>query len=175
MVAVYEFLPDADRYRSLVPVSDAGMDRLLALDEPPARDWKAPELRWIGAVTPGDFPALVGHVPVVSDRALKMLEPFLGDRIDPLPIRVEGGGYTALHVRDFPDCLDTEKTEARWFEPGRARLIESYAFRPDCLEGHHLFRLRERARGLALLSGTMMKTIRDARLIGLRVELLWEG
>jgi hypothetical protein len=175
MVAVYEFLPDADRYQSLVPVSDAGMDRLLALRELPALDWKAPELRWIGATMPGDFPALIGQVPVVSARALKAMQPLLGDRVDPLPIRVQGGGYTALHVRDFPDCLDIVKTEARWFEPGRARMIESYAFRPGCLEEHHIFRLKEEAGGFALLSGAMMQAIRKAGLVGLQEKLLWEA
>ena len=175
MVAVYEFSPDTDRYRSLVPVSDSAIDRLLALGEAPSDEWTAPQLRWIGAETPGDFPYLIGHVPIVSDRALKVMGRLLGDKVDRLPIRVEGGGYTALHIRDFPDCLDVKASEIRWFEPGRARLIESYAFIPNRVEGHHLFRLRERAEGLALLSGVAMKTIRDANLVGLREELLWEG
>ena len=132
-------------------------------------------MRWIGATRTGDFPYLVGEVPVVSDRALEVLGPLLGPRIDRLAIRVEGGGYTALHIRDIADCLDAEASEARWFEPGRARLIETYVFRPERLEGHHLFRIREMPNGLALLSGEAMEAIRSAGLTGLKDALLWHS
>lgn len=175
MAEVHEYLPDTDRFRALVPASKAAIDRLLALGADPVADWTPPRMRWIGATRSGDFPNLIGHVPVVSDRALEVLGPLLGPRIDRLAILVEGGGYTALHIRDIADCLDAEASEARWFEPGRARLIERYVFRPERLEGHHLFRIREMPKGLALLSGEAMEAIRAAGLAGLKDAPLWHS
>jgi hypothetical protein len=173
MAAVYEYRPDVNRYRSLLPVSDSTIDRLLTLGEEPVEAWKAPQLRWMGAIELSDFPSLLGHVPVVSDRALEVLGPLMGPMVDTLPIRVEGGGYSMLHVRDFPDCLDTRASRIRWFEPGRARMIEQYVFVPERLRGHHLFRLKERPNGLAFLSDAAMQAICNAKLIGLEQALLW--
>lgn len=175
MAAVFEFRPDTDRYRGLAPVARVATERLLSLGERRAEGWRAPELRWMGAHAPSDFPYLVGHVPVVSDRAFEVLAPLIGARTDKLPVRVAGGGYTALHVRDFPDCLDVEASKIEWFEPGRAMMIEDYVFRRDRLEGHHLFRLKIRENGIAFLSGEAMEAIKAAGLTGLVDALLWEG
>jgi hypothetical protein len=175
MVTVHEYLEDTDQYRSLAPVEDETTEALLSLGAAPATDWQAPRFQWTGEERVSDFPFLIGHVPVVSDRALDVLKPFLGPLVDTLPIRVPGGGYTALHIRDLADCLDTDASKIRWFEPGHARSIERYVFDPDALRGHGLFRLQIFPDGYAFLTGEVMAAIKSAGLTGLMDAVVWEG
>lgn len=173
MAAVYSFSPDTDHYQGLFPVSDAAIDRLLSLGRDPAQGWKAPNLRWIGATKIGDFPYVIGHFPVVSERALDVMLPFFQDT-SVLDVKVEGGGYYGLHIRDFPNCLDTNTSEIEWFEPGRARDILTYNFKSNDLQGHDLFRLPELAFGHAYLSDRLWDAIQNADLKGLLETKVWE-
>lgn len=175
MTAVFEFLPDADRYQSLIAVSDKTYERLRGLEQQAVGRWTPPNLRWIGATTKGDFPHLAGHFPVVSDRALEVLKPLLGRDTDVLKLNVPGGGYAGLHVRDFPDCLDTERSDIRWLAPGRAYDVIDYEFRPEAVKGHHLFRLPQLSLVRTFLSDKAMDLIEEAGLKGLIRKKLWEG
>jgi hypothetical protein len=175
MTAVFRYRPDTDAYRALVAVSADTYDRLKELGSEPLKQWTPPRLRWIGSGEKGDFPNLAGHVPVVSDRALEVLRPLLGEDVDVLPLDIPGGGYAALHVRDFPDCLDTQASDVRWLEPGLAYDVVKYEFDAECLEGHHLFRLPQLALVRTFLSGAAMDRIRQAGLVGLREARVWEG
>src|SRR5687768_10887337 len=103
MTAIFELNQDVDRYQSLTPVAESALERLMALGEQRVERWRPPNLRWIAATRKGDFPYLTPAVPVVSHGALEVLKPLFSPATDVLDINVPGGGYVALHVRDFPD------------------------------------------------------------------------
>ena len=177
---VYEYLPDGDRFAVLGPVSTKTFSRLRTLGSDPVTNWTRPRLKWITGGASTDFPYLTPRIPVVSDAALRTLRTFFG-KVDVLDVMVPGLAkseekkcYHALHVRELVDCLDVERSNANWLEPGLASAITTYEFDAQKLKGKHLFRIPQYAASAVYLSGELMQAIREEGLVGLAEDtLLW--
>jgi hypothetical protein len=115
---------------------------------------------------PGDFfHPTIGH-PVVSERALEVLMPLLGGRMEPLPLEwvpVVGPGRTPIPPPAEPvrlsmlNVLDVVPFSAdavvrRNKETGAVITVTRYTFRPEEAEGKHLFLPEGRWLGPCLVS-----------------------
>lgn len=114
-----------------------------------AQDWTAPKLKLFEAEGEaekpiGDFPTIVGTVPlVVSERALSVLLEVIRESVEVLPLQVNEGQYHCLNI-EVCDCLDPGRSVVKRFSStGRIMHVESYHFKEDWLEGIHIFRLPE--------------------------------
>jgi hypothetical protein len=82
----------------------------------------------------------------ISEHALEVIRPLVGDAVEALPLEVVDHPeqrYYVLHVVDLVDCLDREHVEGRRIAEDAYTDITQYAFRPGTTDGHHLFRLPE--------------------------------
>ncbi|MCX7841375.1 MAG: hypothetical protein N2559_18220 [Anaerolineae bacterium] len=92
----------------------------------------------------GDFPGLAIIPLSISARALKLLHPLVKDNTETLNLITEPplGKFYALNIF-FADCLDHSRSVLVRYTDGEIMDVDKYAFRPNCLEGKHIFRLPE--------------------------------
>lgn len=93
----------------------------------------------------GHFPCLSGLAPLaISAQALNVLFPLIQNQVEVLDLITEPplGKFYALNIF-FADCLDHSRSVLVRFTDGGIMDVDKYAFRPNCLEGKHIFRLPE--------------------------------
>ena len=93
---------------------------------------------------PVDFPGLGGLGLAFSERALRALEPLVGDTIEALPLVYEGPGqFYVINILDVTDCLDLERSELNQHSDGYISTVKKYAFKPGSIHGKHIFKCAE--------------------------------
>jgi hypothetical protein len=149
-------MEDPNEYRSLTTPwlsSDERLDvgALFRSGNPLGASWKPVRVElWENgdeARKPiGHFPCLSGLAPLaISTQGLHVLLPLIQNQVEALELITEPplGKFYALNIL-FADCLDHSRSVFLRFDDGRIMRVEKYAFRPNCLEGKHLFRLPEK-------------------------------
>jgi hypothetical protein len=170
---IYKFTTDPDNYNSLHNLGDFSA---FYVAKPLAPGWEPPyreEDRTVGKA--GDFPSLIGGVPVFSLRAWEVLRPLIDNTVEALPLETDGGSYYMIHVLDHIDALDYARAEVTRFSEGDVMWVDSYAFKPGLLKGKHMFKLPESARSLVYVSEAFKTLVEKAGLEGLNLEYLAEA
>lgn len=141
---VYRIIPDSDRFNCLQARSkdQYKLDQLVG--KPIASAWKpiTAELDDTAGRS-GDFPSLLGGVPVFSETAWLVLEPLIRSSAEALPINSSDGAYYIIHVLDIVDCLDHDRSKIVRLPSGGVMDVEKYVFKEGCLKDKHIFRLPE--------------------------------
>ncbi len=87
-----------------------------------------------------DFPMINGCIPVVSERALTIIQPFIEeDGVEILPINVEEEPFYILHPLKIYDVLNTKKSEIQYFKSGRVKNVGKYVFKSAVANAPNLF------------------------------------
>jgi hypothetical protein len=92
----------------------------------------------------GDFP--VAPCQIISDNFKQVIEEYVDGLVEFFPIRIktkEEQKYYIMNVVNICDCLDKEKSEAKYFSDNIRimRMIE-YAFKPMDEKDSRIFRLK---------------------------------
>jgi hypothetical protein len=165
-MAVYKMVPDTDKYHRLV-LGESGqriVNRFLGRSL--KKRWKPLSVSIYKSKKWGDFPRLESHVPVFSDKALKILEPLIADSIEALPLISDSKRFFAVHVLDLVDCLDYERSEVKRFPEGNIMRIGWYVFKKGCIDGKHIFRIREAPLKDVLVSEEFKRVVEESKLEG---------
>jgi hypothetical protein len=88
----------------------------------------------------GDFVQLFG--PSINLKAKEILEPYIGNTVEFLPLKTDLGTYFTLNV-SLVDCLDVSRSELKRFHDGGIMRVERYAFYENRLKDIHLFHIPE--------------------------------
>jgi hypothetical protein len=112
----------------------------------------------------GDFTGFIG--PAISLRASTILEPYIANTVELLPLNTYIGPYFLLNV-DWVDCLDVSHSIVRRFRTGRIMDVESYSFRWEKLDNIHIFHIPELAMSKLFVSDVFKKIVEDNNLGGL--------
>ena len=143
-MSIYVIVPDSDIYHSLLLGDSDDWDVFHQFDGRKFIDsWRPVPVRIYRSHKSGDFPSLVSHVPVFSRRALHALSPLIGDSIEALPLQNSVEELYAINVLAVVDCMDYSRAELKYFSDGEIMDIIRYAFKPDCIKGKHIFKVRE--------------------------------
>jgi len=120
----------------------------------------------------GDFPSLANYskVPVVTERAWRLLQPLIGYCCEVLPVvHPSGQSHFFIHVMETIDALDVERAEINRSKiDGRINRIYKYAFKPGLLEGKHIFKLPLESGADLLVDDEFRKVVEENGLKGLR-------
>ena len=116
-----------------------------------------------------DFPWFAG-VPAYSTRAVDALRPLLELHGKVVPLRGAGDAFCALDVRVRLNALDFDQSGVQRFRSGGIMLIESYAFRPEAIEGWAIF--VDRGWNEVFVTQDYVDAVADAGLAGAEFELL---
>ncbi|MFM9265242.1 imm11 family protein [Tychonema sp. BBK16] len=152
---VYYPKPDVNNYDTILALNEE--DEILLLHFLGDLHWyEVPEV-WqpipaevYSKGKPGDFPAIVGFHLTLSERALRILQPIMGESVELLPVVcTTGEQYFAIRVLDVVDCLDYSRALVRRYpNSDRVMVIDSFAFKDGCISDRNIFRLPELNRAL---------------------------
>ena len=171
-VRIYKYRCDGDVFDSLSLRSRSGHDDVLnkLLGQPVGQAWTPLKAKFYRVGRQGDFPYLAGHVPAFSKRALSALSPLLGDTIEPLPLVTPSGTYSAIHVLEVIDALDLNRSKVEWLDEDRILDIERYVFKPEAVQGKHIFRIRQHALAFTYVSEAFRQAVEESALEGLALK-----
>lgn len=91
----------------------------------------------------GDFPSLIAHIPVFSEKAANLLKKDLLLHGEILPLRGARGFYYAYNVTKIVDALIINKCDVIKFPDGRIMDIKKYVFDPKKLSSVCIFKVPE--------------------------------
>jgi hypothetical protein len=168
-MSVYIYSPDSDHFDSLILPKSLSYSKIFeGFDsEHPIKRWNAVRCPVYRVGQRGDFPSLSGFVPAFSGRALKALQPLLGEQIEALPLECDEDSFFAIHVLQVVNCLDEARSELERDPDGEVFHIGRYVFDEKCLHGKHLFRLRQAPMYKVFASTSFKKQVEAAGLCGL--------
>ena len=116
----------------------------------------------------------VGTTPLLSLRAVKVLDDLLTDAGELLPVLTSIGSYFAYNVTRTVSALDREQTEAEWLDSDRILADHRLAFRPDVVEGLSFFRIPELL-GRQFMTEVPADRIRRAAFRGFDLAPIWRS
>jgi hypothetical protein len=167
-VTVYIYKAASNTYDSLALVDTADYDWMQKFTGASlAAIWTPIAARIERAEKRGDFPSLASHLPVLSKRAFEILHPLIASEVEPLILKVPEGDLIALNVLDVCDCLDVEHSEIKRHRSGSVMYIRNHVFDEKCIEGKHMFKVRESPLQKVYLSAEFKRCVQDAKLEGL--------
>lgn len=135
--------------------------------------WEPPRADFYRVGREGDFPYLVSHVPVFSERALDVLLPLVGTEVEKLPLRTPSGSNVGISVLDTLDCLDLERSKIDWLDEDRILYIERYVFEPEKVEGRHIFKISQQPFSFVYVTEAFRQAVEESGLQGLALEKVW--
>jgi hypothetical protein len=167
-MSYYKYIPDSDRYDSLVLHDSKQWELFNQFDgRSLAASWLPVEVRIHRSKERGDFPSLASHVPVFTVKAFNTLRTLICPNVEVLPIKCNRYVFCALNVLDVLDVLDTTRSDIVRFSSGEIMDIEKYAFFEDRLRGKHLFKIRELPLSNVFVSEEFKNEVENQALRGL--------
>jgi hypothetical protein len=118
---------------------------------------------------PVDFPSLMGLGLAFSERALQVLDPLMGQSVEALPlecVNCSQNRFFVINVLDILDCLDEPRCIFTRYSDGGIMDIKRYAFLPNSLEGHHIFKVPQQVVGSVLVSPEFKRRVEENGLVG---------
>lgn len=167
----YRITPDIDNYDGLIP---RDIKPFRSLNGTPRSDaWMPVGVDWDEATTPAgrglpvDFPALGGLGYAFSQRALELLFPLVGEKIEALPLDSVRGKYYVVNVLNLIDALDEGRSEIKRIPGGRIDVIVKHAFKSNSTDGQHIFKLQQEPLGPVYVSAEFKRAVEHHGLTGL--------
>lgn len=180
---VYSIELDSDHYQSLELVDlDADWEAMYKFNGTPVEESKPLHVAVVfdeelkEQLPPGDFPSLFADIPVLSERAVKVLRVLVEGNGELLPLECEDGNYFVLNVTRLIDALDERKSDIVRFPDGKKILdIKEFVFVPSKLRNVDIFKLPQQPLGQVFVTDRFVKAVRDAGLLGINFIWLWSS
>ena len=176
---IWKFRADVNNYDSLMAqdpnykYTEVSLDGRSWIDE-----WEPVELkRMYGEGLPlSDFPHYYSN-PVMSDSAIKILDPLIKDSVEYLPLVFDEKNYTMVNVTKILNVIDYEKSEYETFpDSERILMFDKYSFRIcDDLLNNDLFKIIDEPKSYVFASDRFKKCVEDNGLTGFNFELVWDS
>lgn len=157
-------------------------DMLFHLDGTPvASTWWPRKMKRYDDAPLGDYISkLSGDVLIMRRTVIEILRPVLGN-IEILPLDCDFGDYWAVNILDVLDCIDYNHAEVKRFpkkneyETPRIMRFINYAFHPDKIQGHHVFKIVDCPKAAIFVDETFLNEIAKHDITGFKCKLVWES
>lgn len=115
--------------------------------------------------------------PIFSDRAIKVLHPYLESHVEVLPLIHPTESYYAVNVIRLVDALDYDKASLKFVEghPDFIEEVHQYAFKPELVAQYPIFKIPEFKRLYVFVTDTFKEAVEASGLKGFKFELLWDS
>jgi hypothetical protein len=166
---IYRFQPDSDVYDTVELRHGDDISVVQQFGGTPISDWRPLSLKISKGEKRTEFPSFFLYAPVFTARALEALEPLIAPFIQALPLDVpkSRSQLYAINVTNMRDCLDHSRSKIMRFSSGGIIDVEEYAFKPGCLEGQHIFKLKDLPYLWVFVSEEFKRVVEENRLEGL--------
>ena len=177
---VYSLCLDVDQYQSLELVNlDSDWEAMYKVDGTPIKTWHPLEVFFDeeeAQLSAGDFPSLFGNIPVLSQRAVQVLQPLIAGDGELLPLECAEGQYFILNVTNVVDGLNEAASEIVRFPDGKKVLdIKQFVFVPAKVQNVNIFKLPQTPLGQVFVTDGFVEAVRDASLVGVNFVWLWSS
>lgn len=176
---VYELKQHPTRYCSFAPVAATHRSQYHDFAGVPiSASWIEHDIR--AADEPDELAqlpdfALLGVVPLFSDRAVKALSDLLASNGELLPVRHARQRYFAYNVTTVIDAIDLTRSQVEWFSDGGVMAISSYVFQPELLGAASIFKIPQLPRAFVYVTDEFTDRVRRTELIGFVFSELWRA
>lgn len=179
---IYEF-EVREGYEWVVPRNEADFGVFRAFDGERRREsWRPVAVRLVKEDEQGrpllesDVPWLGKHAPVFRDSATEALGGLLSGGGELLPLENEEADLRVLNVTAVLDALDEERsTLVKFPSTGRIMNVKTHVFRPEVIEGAHVFKVPHLLRGSVFVTDEVVQAAERAGLRGVGFRQVWEG
>lgn len=176
-MAIYRLDPDNDRFHNfaLADESDAAIYHRFN-GTPLGDEWKSLEIMAVDTddelAQLGDH-ALLGTIPVFSERAIASLADTLKANGEALPLVYSRQPYFAFNVTSVVDALDEGLSKLQRFSSGRVMSIDEFVFRPESVRGRSIFKIPQLPRAFVFVTDDFVDRVRAAGLQGFDFHEVW--
>lgn len=174
---VYRLEPEDDRFHNFALVEEsAGTIFHLFDGTPRGSEWQPLEIMAVDTddelASLGDH-ALLGTIPVFSERAVAALKDVLETHGELLPLIYSRQPYFAFNVTRIVDGLDEERSRVKRFSSGRIMSVDEFVFTAEHLGGHQIFRIPQLLRAFVFVTDAFVERVRNSNLQGFHFRTVW--
>ena len=114
-------------------------------------------------------------IPIFDAKALDALMVLMKDAVELLPIEYEGATWFGINVTKVLDAIDHEKAEPVRLSTGKIIRFEKYAFKPEVIQGHNIFKITDKKLFCEFVSDEFKNLAEEAGLVGFNFQLVWDS
>lgn len=141
---IYRYTPASNDFNTLERVSIRGdLYSKFVTNKKISSKWRPIKVRVDKHGHRGEFPSFEPAIPVFTQKALNVLQPFLGDTIEALPLNCGRFKFYAIHVLNVVDCFDEKRSDFNRFPSGGIMYINKHVFKEKCLDQQLMFRISQ--------------------------------
>ncbi|MBR4880842.1 MAG: hypothetical protein IKU19_02850 [Clostridia bacterium] len=131
----------------------------------------------------GDFvPSIGNNILVMNKFAIDALKDIMGS-FEILPLECDFGEYSGVHILNFADCIDYDKSEFNMFSSncylpnGHPRVMNftKQVFIAENIAGKHIFKDIDQPWIIPYVDELFVETVKKNNITGFSFELLWES
>ena len=174
---VFRLDPDYDRFHNFALVDETKATIYDRFDGTPmTAEWKVLDVMAVDTddelAVLGDH-AVLGTVPVLSERAVIALTDVLQANGELLPVLHGKARYFAFNVTTVVNALDPSHAKVKRFSSGRVMAVDEFAFIPERLHRLTIFKIPELRRGFVFVTDAFVDRVRAAQLQGFEFQEIW--
>jgi hypothetical protein len=171
-MTVYILKADANHFQGLVADSRTWREVFSHFDGQSLADsWVEPEVTVFEGdlekhLPAGDFPSLIGVIPVFSEKAALALRDVLEGHGEVLPLSCDFANYYAFNVTRVIPALDEAASRFRRFSDGLTSAILSYEFQSDVIRDVAIFKMPYVHKSLVYVTDPFVDRVQQVGLTG---------
>lgn len=171
---------EVDRYDNLTAEPEMGIEELQSFDGRSKKDQWIPrtfvKLEPEKKLPLSNAPGFLAHIPIFDKKSVDLLNGYLKDAVEILPIQSKDGEFYIINVINVLDCIDYEKSMYRTFpNSDRIMAFQSYAFKEEMLQGVNIFKIKDEPRRSAFITDDFRNCVLENKLVGFKFQLVWNG
>lgn len=176
-MTVYRLQPDSDHFHNLALVDESASPIYDRFEGTPfGKEWTPLEVTAADEddelALLGDH-ALLGTIPVFSERAAVALSDVLRTNGELLPLVYSRRPYFAYNVTTVVNALDEQHSKVNRFSSGQVMSVDQYVFRSEYLDGRTIFKIPQLPRAFVFVTQEFADQVEAARLSGFEFHAIW--
>lgn len=130
--------------------------------------WTPVKIRTLFKKKYKDFPNYLTDKPVVSAKVKEIIEPYIGNQAEFLPLLHDELELYMMNITNVIDCADWERSKVFWTSKGKFAGFEKIVFDFDKMpEGTYIFKLKQVATSKSFMTEALKNLIEKYKLKGL--------
>ena len=121
-------------------------------------------------------PGFFSHIPVIDKRSKDILENYISDFVEILPLINDERDFWAINITNVLDCVDYGKSIYKMFPDGKRILrFKKYSFIEKKLIGENIFKIKDELLAAPFVSDEFKNIVDFNNLTGFKFRLVWDS
>lgn len=174
---VYELNYNHKKSMVITSDNDKGHPISSNFDGEPKLDlWSPTKVETVSKKSYRDFPIYLSSKPVVSARVKEVIDPFVKDEVEFLPLIHDELDFYMVNVTNVLDCVDWNRSNVRTYEDGSLAGFNKLVFNFTKIPAEtYIFKFVERASTLVYVSEAFKDLIERHKFKGLDFSVVYDS